>query len=266
MTNPLPFPFKPPFVIGVLHLPPLPGAPGASDPIGRIKATVCEEARLLADVGYDGLIIENFGDAPFFAEKVPPHTVAAMTVVARAVLKMVNLPLGINVLRNDAFSALAIAQATGAAFVRVNVLTGVYATDQGMIEGRAAEVIRYRARIDSTARIFADVHVKHATAVSQPDVVLAAEETAYRGRADALILTGSTTGREADLEQVRRVREAVPDRPIVIGSGITPETIGAALEQADGVIVGTALKVAGQTTNPIDPERARSLIRAVRGG
>ncbi len=245
-------------------MPPLPGAPGAVDPIDRIKASVCEEARLLAEAGYDGLILENFGDAPFFAEVVPPHTVAAMTVVARAVRKTVQLPLGINVLRNDAMSALAIAHATGASFVRVNVLTGVYATDQGTIEGRAAEVIRYRARIDSTALIFADIHVKHATPISQPDVVLAAEETAYRGRADALILTGATTGRAADLEQVRRVREAVPDRPIVIGSGITPDTIAAALEHADGVIVGTALKVDGQTTHPIDPERARALIRAVR--
>lgn len=258
------FPFKRPFVIGVLHLPALPGSPNANEPIERITERATEEARILVETGFDGVIIENFGDAPFFAERVPPHTIAGMTVVARAVRQAVDVPVGINVLRNDACAALAIAHATDSSFVRINVLSGVYATDQGMIEGRAAEVLRFRRRIGSSAAIFADIHVKHATPISQPDVILAAEETAGRGGADALILTGSTTGRPADFEQVRRVRDAVPGHPILIGSGITPDSIAAALQGADGVIVGTALKIDGEITNRIDPERAKTLVSRVR--
>jgi membrane complex biogenesis BtpA family protein len=258
------YPLPRPAIIGVVHLPPLPGAPGAAQPVEQIAQYAVSEARVLADAGFDAVIVENFGDAPFHAEHVEPHTVAAMTVIAQAVRREVKLPLGINVLRNDGMAALAIATATDAAFVRVNVLTGVYATDQGVIEGRAAEVMRFRAAIGCGAAVLADAHVKHATPMSQPDIVLAAEETAYRGRADALILTGSTTGRPADFADVDRVRAAVPDRPILIGSGVTPDTVAEALRHADGVIVGTAIKRGGQTTNPIDASQAEDLIRTVR--
>lgn len=253
-----------PAIIGVVHLPPLPGTPGAEKSIERICEYAVAEARVLAEAGFDALIVENFGDAPFFAERVPPHTVAAMTVVAQAVRDQVALPLGINVLRNDAPAALAVAAATDAAFVRVNVLTGVYGTDQGIIEGKAGEVLRYRQDIDCPAAILADVHVKHAAPMSQPDLILAAEETAYRGRADALILTGPTTGRPVDFDAVDRVRAAVPDRPLLIGSGVTPDTAAEALRHADGLIVGTAIKRDAKTTNPIDPAKASALIRGAR--
>jgi membrane complex biogenesis BtpA family protein len=258
------YPLPRPAIIGVVHLPPLPGTPGAAQPIDQIARYAVSEARVLADAGFDAAIVENFGDAPFHADRVEPHTVAAMTVVAQAVRQEVKLLLGINVLRNDAMAALAIATAAGAALVRVNVLTGVYATDQGVIEGRADEVMRFRDAIGCGAAVLADVHVKHATPMSQPDIVLAAEETAYRGRADALILTGSTTGRPADFADADRVRAAVPDRPILIGSGVTPDTIAEALRHADGVIVGTAIKRDAKTTNRIDPTRARELTHVAR--
>jgi hypothetical protein len=256
------YPLPRPALIGVVHLPPLPGAPGADQPLERICEYAVDEARILAEAGFDAAIVENFGDAPFFASRVPPHTVTAMTVVAQAIRRSIDLPLGINVLRNDAVAALAVAAATEAAFIRVNVLTGVYGTDQGLIEGQAGEVIRFRRDIECSAAVLADVHVKHATPISQPDLVLAAEETAYRGRADALILTGPTTGRPADFDELQRVRAAVPDRPILVGSGVTPETAADALRHCDGLIVGTAIKRHGKTTNPIDTQRARALVAA----
>jgi membrane complex biogenesis BtpA family protein len=258
------YPLPRPAIIGVVHLPPLPGTWGATQPIEQIAQYAVSEARVLDDAGFDAVIMENFGDAPFHAEHVEPHTVAAMTVVAQAVRRDVELPLGINVLRNDVMAALAIAAATDAAFVRVNVLTGVYATDQGVIEGRAAEVMRFREGIACGAAVLADVHVKHAVPMSQPDIVLAAEETAYRGRADALILTGPTTGRPTDFADVDRVRAAVPDRPILIGSGVTPDTVAESLRHADGVIVGTAIKQDGNTTNPIERSLAEQLIERAR--
>ena len=264
MTNSPNYPLPPRAIIGVLHALPLPGSPRCSAPLERIIEHSVSEAQLLAEAGYDALIVENFGDAPFSADRAEPHTVAAMTALVRAVRAAVELPLGVNVLRNDARGALAVAAATGAAFIRVNVLTGVYATDQGMIEGRAHELLRYREALAVPAAIFADVHVKHATPISQPDLALAAEETALRGGADALIVTGTTTGRTADLDDADTVRRAVPDTPVLIGSGITPDTIAEALDHADGVIVGTTLKVDRVTTNPIDPSRAKELIARAR--
>src|SRR5207253_4051235 len=190
---------QPRALIGMLHLPPLPGSPEGQWPLARIIEYTCEDARRLAAAGFHALIIENFGDAPFRATCVDAHTVASMTIVARAVRSAVDLPLGINVLRNDPLAAIAIATVVGAQFIRVNVHAGVYATDQGIIEGRADETLRYRKLIGSSAAIFADVHVKHAQPLSCPNIAEAAEETAYRARADGLIVSGAGTGKPTSL-------------------------------------------------------------------
>ncbi len=253
--------FLPPrALVGMLHLPPLPGSPAGEWPLARIIDSACEDARRLAAAGFHALMLENFGDAPFRATCVDPHTVACMTVVARAIRSTVDLPLGINVLRNDPLAALAIATVTGARFIRVNVHAGVYATDQGIVEGRADETLRYRRRIGSEAAVFADVHVKHARPLSGDDIAEAAEETAYRGRADGLIVSGTGTGKPTSLEDLRRVKAAVPDRPLLVGSGATLETARALLDIADGLIVGTAIKQDGKTTAPVDADRARRFV------
>lgn len=249
-------------LIGMVHLPALPGSAGASLSMDRIIDRACREAELLAKAGFDAVIVENFGDAPFVADRVPSETVAAMAIVVDRVVRACGAAVGVNVLRNDAAAALAIAAAAGADFIRVNVLSGVYATDQGFITGRAAEIAARRAALSKRVCIAADVHVKHAQPISQPDVALAAEETAYRAGADAIILSGDATGSPTDLEAVARVRRAVPDRPLWIGSGVTAQTVGAHLDVADAVIVGTSIKKAGRTTNPPDPERVRAFIKA----
>ena len=253
----------------MVHLPPLPGSAGAlaAGPalsMDEIIDRAVREAALLAKAGFDAVIVENFGDAPFAADCVPPETIAAMAVVVGHVVRAVSVPVGVNVLRNDALAALAVAAVAGAAFIRVNVLSGTYATDQGLITGRGRELILRRAQLAPHVRIAADVHVKHAVPISQPDIALAAEETAYRAGADVLIVSGPSTGRAADLDAVRRVREAVPDRPLWIGSGVTARTVQDYLGVADGVIVGTSLKKNGRTTAPLDPARVRTFIRAAR--
>ena len=192
---------------------------------------------------------------PFHGERVEPHTAVAMGRVVTAVLNATDLAVGVNVLRNDARTGLAIAAMTGARFVRINVHTGAYVTDQGLLQGRAAETLRYRAALDAEVAIFADVHVKHATPLSTLSLDQAAEETAYRGLADALIVTGSTTARPAARSDVVRVKQAVPDRPVFVGSGVTPETIAETLTVADGVIIGMALKMDGRTEADLDASR-----------
>ncbi len=251
-------------LIGMVHLPALPGSAHAKLSMDRIVARAVDEAGQLAKAGFGAVIIENFGDAPFAADVVPPETIAAMSVVVDRVVRGCGMPVGVNVLRNDALAALAVACATGASFIRVNVLSGIYGTDQGLITGRAHELLRRRAAVAPHIRICADVHVKHAVPLSQPDLGLAAEETAYRAGADVLILSGPATGAPADLDDARRVREAVPDRPIWIGSGVTADAVADYLELTDAVIVGTALKRGGRTTASLDMARVRRLASASR--
>lgn len=251
-------------LIGMIHLPALPGSANASQRVEDIGKRAVAEATLLARAGFDAVIVENFGDAPFAATEAPKESLAAMSIVVRDVVAAVRIPVGVNLLRNDAFGALAIAAAAGASFIRVNVLSGVYATDQGIITGDAAALLARRGLVAPDVCIAADVHVKHAAPLSQPDIALAAEETAYRAGADALIVSGTGTGVPTDLSSAERVKRAVADRPLWIGSGATAETICDTLRIADGAIVGTALKRGGKTTNPVDPKRVAQFMKAAR--
>jgi len=163
-------------IIGMLHAPALPGAPHWKLPFQQIVDRVLEDAWALHAAGLDALLLENFGDVPFYGQRVPAETVAAMAVLAREVRATVPLPLGINVLRNDAAAALAVAAVTGAAFIRVNVHVGVMLTDQGQLTGRAARTLRRRAALHAPVAILADVLVKHAV----PPAGLSAADAARR--------------------------------------------------------------------------------------
>lgn len=254
-----------PRLFGMVHLGPLPGSPGFDGDLDAVIAAAVDDASLLTDAGFDGIGIENFGDAPFFADDVPKVTVAAMTRAVTAVTAAVDVPLCVNVLRNDVQAALAVAAATGAAFVRVNVLAGMMWTDQGPIVGMAAEVARLRSQIAPATMIMADVMVKHAVAPPGTTLQQAAEEVAGRGGADAVIVSGTSTGRPPTLPEVRKVRDAVPGTPVYIGSGATNRNVARFLDVADGVIVGTAIKMETVTTNPVDPKRAVAFVTSSRG-
>ncbi len=251
-----------PALIGVVHLSPLPGSPCFTLSMDEIIGRALRDARTLQDAGFSAAIIENFGDAPFHPDHLPSETIAAMAVVADRIHQASSLRLGINALRNDARAALAIAATTGASFIRVNVHTGVYATDQGIIEGRAHETLRHRKQLGQRIAVLADVHVKHAAPMGEPDIARAAEDTAYRGLADGLIVTGGATGEAVSTDDLRRVREAVPDRRLFVGSGATAANIGELLGLANGVIVGSGIKCGGDPSQPIDAELACAFVRA----
>ena len=246
----------------MVHLPPLPGSPRFSGNLDSAIAFSLHDARVLKEAGFPALMIENFGDAPFWADQVAPITVAAMTRAVATIAEATLLPIGVNVLRNDALAALAIAAATGAAMIRVNVLTGQMNSDQGPIVGRAAEVARQRQALCPGVAILADVFVKHATPPSGLTIEQAGRDTWERGGADALIVSGPGTGAAPDLAEAARLRKAVPDATIVVGSGASAPTLGALAEVADGAIVGSSLKASGRISDPVDPERARDLVRA----
>jgi membrane complex biogenesis BtpA family protein len=255
-----------PCLIGMVHLPALPGAVQHRLTMQQIVEQAVDEARLLQDSGFDAVLVENFGDCPFPAEHVRPHTVAAMAVVAEYVCRAVSCPVGVNVLRNDARGTIAVAAVAGAKFVRVNVHVGVYATDQGLIQGRADRTLRYRRELGAEVLILADVHVKHARPLWGADLGLAAAETAYRGLADGLIVTGPATGQAVAAEDLAAVRQAVPDRPVLVGSGVTPENVAGWLGQCEGAIVGSSLKYDGRVENRLDPHRVKLLVARARGG
>jgi membrane complex biogenesis BtpA family protein len=254
-------------LIGVIHLPPLPGSPRAGK--NAMRAAVeraAGDAKALAQAGFEAIVIENFGDAPFFKDAVPAITIAAMTTCALETREAApSLPLGINVLRNDALAALAVAAASGASFVRVNVLSGARVTDQGIVEGRAAEVLRARAAIAKDVRIFADVDVKHSAPLAVREIEDEVHELADRALADAILVTGAATGSAADEIDLERVR-AVTRLPVFVASGATERTVKSLLAKCDGVIVGTAIKRGRRAGGPVDPKLAKAFVRAVTIG
>lgn len=254
-----------PHLVGMIHLKALPGSPGFTGSIDSLLGTALDEASLLVDAGFPALIVENFNDVPFFADTVPAETVASMTRITDALVRETGVPIGVNVLRNDAMAALGIAAATGAPFIRVNILSGVMYTDQGPIVGRAAEVMRKRAELGADIEVWADVLVKHATPPPGMDARQATEDTLERGLADALIVSGSGTGHAPDLERLKMVREAAgPNTRIAVGSGAEPASFEDLAAHADTLIVGSFTKVDGQASNPLDPGRVAAAVDAAR--
>jgi hypothetical protein len=251
-------------VIGVVHLLPLPTSPRWSGSLKAVIDRAEQEAAALAAGGVDGLIVENFFDAPFTKEQVDPAVVSAMSLVVQRVMNLVMLPVGINVLRNDARSALAIAACTGAKFIRVNVLTGVMATDQGLIEGQAHQILRYRRELGCDIKILADVLVKHARPLGAPNLTTAVRETIERGLADGVILSGWATGSPPNLEDLELATDAAKGVPVFIGSGADWENIPSLIQFANGVIVSSSLKRHGKIEQPVDPIRVSRFVESVR--
>lgn len=251
--------------MGMLHAPPLPGAPLYAGDFNRVLQHVLDDAAALVDGGVDALMLENFGDVPFFPGPVPAVTIASMTRLAVEIRHRYRGPLGLNVLRNDGLAALAIAQACEADFIRVNVLNGARVTDQGLIQGNAAELLRERAARNAAAiAVLADIDVKHSAPLAPRPLEEEIEETVARGGADAIIMTGHRTGGVPDEAQVRAAYACVPELPLLVGSGITAANIDRFLPICDAVLVGTACKQDGRVENAVDRQRVEQLAARVR--
>lgn len=247
-------------LIGMIHLPALPGSPRDSGQgMEPILERALSDAEALEAGGVQGIMIENFFDAPFVKDQLPPHTLVAMTQAITAIRAKTSLPLGVNALRNDARSALALAHLCGAQFVRINVYVGAAVTDQGIIEGAAREAVLYRKELGAKVALWADVGVKHARQLGVESLVEQAKDAVLRGLADAIIVTGSATGEPTSMEELRLVRTALPNTPLLVGSGFDVESAESLLRYASGAITGTSLKRNGIVSEPVDVERVRSL-------
>jgi membrane complex biogenesis BtpA family protein len=250
-----------PMMIGVIHLLPLPGNPAESPGLAAVMARARADARALVNGGVNGLIVENLGDAPFAGNSAPAYTVAQMTRIAADLSQAhPDVPLGINVLRNDAIAALAIAAASGAVFIRVNVHNGAMVTDQGLLEGRARRTLGA-----DQVQIAADVLVKHAVPLGESAVEDLAHDLVARAGARAVIVSGTGTGRPVDWSRVSRVRAAIPEHALWIGSGAVPDQAPLLRSVVDTVIVGTWLHEHSDLSRPVDERRVDQMRRALRG-
>lgn len=253
-----------PRVIGMVHLRPLPGSPRWGGDWAGVRAAALRDAEALAAGGVGAIMIENFHDAPFHRGAVPPVTVAAMTrIIGEVIDSRPDLPVGVNVLRNDGAAALSVAVAVGAAFIRVNVLCGAVVADQGVIQGEAAELMRLRRNLGAGGvGVMADLGVKHAAPLAPRGPSEEAADLRLRARADAIIISGAATGSPADPAALDAVREAAGDCPLLIGSGMSAGNL-ADFAGADGFIVGSSLQVPGPDGLPaIDPEKTAGFVAA----
>ena len=251
-------------IIAMLHLPPL---PGALQYTGEAMNTIIDEtvasARVLVEGGINGLLVENTHDEPFQREGTEPHTISAISLIVNAITSQVKVPVGLHILRNAPFAGLAVTHVTGGSFIRYNFMTDAYVTDQGIIQGSAHAVHQYRRLLGSKTLLLCDVHPKYAAPLGIRPLEEAASDLAFRGHADAIIVSGSQTGKAPTREEVTRVKDAVGDTPVIIGSGLVKENMVSLLKVADGAIVGSTLKQGGVYTNPVDPDRVRVFMEAV---
>lgn len=250
-------------LIGMVHVLALPGTPRHEALLPRIIDQAVLEASILAETGFDGLILENMHDVPYVHGNHSPETVACMTRIGVAVRQAApNLELGVQVLSGGAREAVAIAQAIGARFVRVENFVFAHVADEGLLErAEAGPLLRYRRAIGAQeVKIFADLKKKHASHAITQDISLAeAARAAELFGADGLIVTGVATGEPTDPSDVATVKNATK-LPVYVGSGVTP----GCLPQADGLIVGSALKEGGVWSNPLDRQRCLDMVQAYR--
>ncbi|WP_254065453.1 MULTISPECIES: BtpA/SgcQ family protein [unclassified Acidisoma] len=252
--------------IGVLHCPPLPGTPRYDgEAVEALYDRALRDAEAYVEGGIDGLIIENHGDLPFLKpHRIGPETAAAMAVITDRVRRAFDVPLGINVLANAGIPALAIAKSAGAVFIRVNQWANAYVANEGFIEGEAAEILRYRASISAKdVLIFADTHVKHgAHAIVADRSISELTRDVEFFDADAVIATGQRTGDSVDLQELEEIGRATR-LAVLVGSGVTLSNVGAILERAAGVIIGSSLKMDGTWWSAVDRQKVARFMQDV---
>lgn len=260
---------RPKALIGMVHCPAFPGAPRyRAAAMETIYDTCMRDAEALIEGGMHGIIIENHGDVPFSKpEDIGPETTGFMSVVTDRISRAIGVPLGINVLANAPIPAFAIAMAGGAKFIRVNQWANAYVANEGFMEGRAAEAMRYRSALRAEhIKVFADSHVKHgAHAITADRTIEELTRDLAFFDADGVIATGQRTGNSATIEEIEEIGKAT-HLPLLVGSGVSEGNIVEILKRTQGVIVASSLKQGGVWWNPVELSRVRSFVAAAQSG
>jgi uncharacterized protein len=250
-------------VIAMLHFPGLPGRPrfDRRGGLAHLVDVVGTDLQVLQDAGVDGVLFCNEADLPYQLQ-VRHEIPTAMAAAIGELRRDLRVPFGVNVLW-DAIASLALARATGARFIR-EVLTGVYESDLGMIEPRIGEIAGYRAAIGAgDTLLFDNIQPEFASAIGSRTVADRARGAAFLG-VDAILISGPAAGTEFEMQHLADAKTAAPNTPVIANTGVRAERIAEIFKIADGVIVGTSLKVDGITWNRVDPERAGRLTEAAR--
>ena len=252
-------------LIGMIHVPALPGTPGNKLNPKEIISKCLKEAMKLKDGGIDGIMIENMHDIPYLKRNVGPEIVGLLSVVGHEVKKASSLPCGIQILAGANKEALAAALAGGLDFIRAEGFVFGHLADEGYMDADAGELLRFRKFIGAEhIFIFTDIKKKHSShAITQDVSITETAKSAEFFLSDGIVITGKFTGKEPELGSVKDVREATK-LPVLIGSGITEENIEKYFRFADGFIVGSSIKYDGNWENDIDPERLSLIVKKVK--
>jgi len=250
-------------IIGMIHLKPLPGSPiYDGEGLKKVLDAALEDAEALLKGGVNGIEVENYNDPSYFPDKAPSETIASMAIIAYELRKAFpDIILGICVLA-DPESSIAIAHVSKAQFIRATFFTEAAVDVSGLVIRKPHAILRYRKFLDPSIKIFADVHIKHSAPLAARPIEESAYDAAYF-LADAVIISGKHTGFPTNADDIRRVKEILPDFPVLIGSGLNPDNAPQLLKYADGAIVGTFFKYDGKTSNKVDSERVKKLIKVV---
>ena len=250
-------------VIGMVHIPALPGTPlyDARGGMGKLIDSAHADIEALQSGGIDAVMFGNENDRPY-ALKAPPASIAAMSAVIAALRPALKVPFGVNYLW-DPVASVAIAAATGAAFVR-EIFTGVYASDMGLWVPDCDGALHARRNLDVPAlKLLYNINAEFAASLDSRPIELRARSAVFSSLADAILVSGPITGQAASQSDLRKVCEAVKDVPVFANTGVTPENVADVLALADGCVVGTTFKQDGNTWNAVDPARVRRFMDRV---
>ena len=252
-------------IVGMCHLPALPGDPGydASGGMDAVLAHARREISALQDGGVDGILISNEFSLPYLT-KTELITAVVMARVIGELRSEIRVPFGVNVLW-DGEASIDLAMATGAAFVR-EVFTGVYASDFGLWNTDVGRAARHRARVGASAvRLLYNIVPEGAAYAANRDLAQMTRSTVFNGAPDALCVSGLTAGAATDTSTLKVVKENAGDIPVFVNTGVRPDTVAESLEYADAAIVGTWFKRDGKFANDAESARVAKLMGVVRG-
>ena len=251
-------------VIGMVHFGALPGSPlyDAERGIDGLVDGISRDIDALQEAGFDAIMFGNENDRPYEFQ-VDAASTATMAYAMGRVRDRIKVPFGVNVLW-DPMSSIALAAATGAAFVR-EIFTGTYASDMGPWTPDAGKAMRYRDRLNRRdLALLYNVSAEFAYSLDQRSLPDRARSAVFSSIPDAILVSGQITGEAAALSDLEAVKKALPDTPVLANTGVKHATVGDVLKIADGCIVGSSLKVDGDTWKPVDPDRAAEFMRLAR--